>query len=113
VLQHAVLAARTIVTARSGEANRARLLGYVGVAYGVGFAVGPALGGLLSKHSLQLGSWLATGGSLVSLALVWALLREGARPRWAAAGAPGRAAARRCHGRCTGAAGAAAAAQRA
>jgi MFS family permease len=81
MLQHAVLAARTIVVARSSGADRARLLGYLGVAYGVGFAVGPALGGLLSRHSLQLGSWLATAGSLLSMALVWALLPGGERRR--------------------------------
>jgi MFS family permease len=77
VLQHAVLAARTIVTARSSGQDRARLLGYLGVAYGVGFAFGPALGGLLSQVSLRLGSWLATGGSLLSVVLIYLLLEDG------------------------------------
>ncbi|KAK9812840.1 hypothetical protein WJX72_004589 [[Myrmecia] bisecta] len=83
VFQHAVLGARAYVTARSSEKDRARLLGYVGVAYGIGFAVGPYVGGLLSAHSLQLAAWVATGGSLLSVALILLFLprdMEAAKP---------------------------------
>ncbi|GLI59275.1 hypothetical protein VaNZ11_001124 [Volvox africanus] len=76
VLQHAVLAARAIVTHLSSEADRARVLGYVAVSYSVGFMVGPAVGGLLSAVSLQFAAWVATIGSVISLATVLLLLPD-------------------------------------
>jgi MFS family permease len=54
----------------TAEADRARMLGYVGLAYGVGFLVGPGLGGMVSSGHLQNSAWLATLGSLVSMAMV-------------------------------------------
>lgn len=73
-VQHAVLAARAIVTQLSSEADRARVLGYVAVSYSVGFMVGPAVGGLLSTVSLQFAAWMATFGSALSLATVLLML---------------------------------------
>ena len=70
LLQHAVLATRAAVAEASSEADRARLLGYVGLAYGVGMAAGPALGGALSGLSLRLPAWVAATGSLASVASV-------------------------------------------
>ena len=67
VLQHAVMATRAAVAESSSEAERAAALGYIGVAYGVGMTVGPALGGALSKRDVRLGAWAATAGSLLSL----------------------------------------------
>lgn len=67
LLQHAVMATRTAVGEGSSEADRARLLGYVGVAYGVGMAAGPIIGGYLAKHDLRLSAWVATAGSVFSL----------------------------------------------
>ncbi len=60
--------------------DRAAVLGYVAVSYGIGFAVGPAIGGLLGSVSLQFGAWVATGGSLLSLALVLGLMPGGWGP---------------------------------
>lgn len=54
----------------TADAERARMLGYVGLAYGVGFLVGPGLGGMVSSSHLQNSAWLATLGSLVSMAMV-------------------------------------------
>ena len=45
ILQHAMLASRIIVSEDAREKDRASALGYCMVAYGCGFAVGPALGG--------------------------------------------------------------------
>jgi OCT family organic cation transporter-like MFS transporter 18 len=70
LLQHAVLATRAAVAEASSEADRARLLGYVGLAYGVGMAAGPALGGVLSGVSLRLPAWVAAAGSLASVASI-------------------------------------------
>lgn len=82
VLQHAVLAARALVTAATSDGgnDRAVLLGYIGVAYGVGFTVGPALGGWLTDRSLRAGVWAAAAGSVASLVSVLALLPPRARP---------------------------------
>jgi MFS family permease len=77
LLQHAVLAARTIVTARTSDAARATSLGYVGAAYGVGFAIGPALGGLLSSRSLQATAWVSGAVSAVGTLALAALLPPG------------------------------------
>lgn len=65
VLQHAVLAARTIATDSSSEEERASVLGYVGMAMSVGFAVGPALGGLLGTP--QITAWFGAAVSIISL----------------------------------------------
>ena len=76
LLQHAVMATRAAVAEASSEADRARLLGYIGVAYGIGMVLGPALGGVLSARDLRLTAWVAAAGSLLSV---------GARPRVAPA----------------------------
>jgi MFS family permease len=68
LLQHAIMATRTMLTEWSSEAERARTLGFVGVAYGIGMSVGPALGGSLSAGgNLRLASWVAAVGSVLSL----------------------------------------------
>lgn len=77
LMQHAVLAARTIVTAQSPADERAALLGYIGASYGLGFALGPAAGGLLSSISLQATAWAAAAGSVLALAIVALLLPAG------------------------------------
>jgi len=48
--------------------KRAKYLGMVGAAFGLGFIVGPALGGLLGQISLRLPFWVAAGLSLVNAA---------------------------------------------
>lgn len=63
LVQHAVLAARTIVAQQSSEAERAAAMGYVGVAYGVGFAlVGGGLAWACTGSGELLHSLLAGGG---------------------------------------------------
>lgn len=72
IFQHAVLAARAQVAISIPDADRAQYLGFVGFAYGIGFVVGPALGGLLSTHSLTLSAALAAVLSAGSIALTLA-----------------------------------------
>ena len=50
LLQHAVLAARAIVTASSSDEERARHLGYVGMCIGLGMTSGPFVGGEWCMH---------------------------------------------------------------
>lgn len=74
VFQHAVLAARAYVAIASLPSDRTRHLGFIGLAYGVGVAVGPALGGFLSTRSLSLAAGAAAAGSLLSSLLVYAFV---------------------------------------
>jgi len=56
--------------------ERARNLTLVGMAYGIGFIVGPAIGGMLSQLSLNAPAYLAGAVFLVSTALIYFLLPE-------------------------------------
>ena len=67
ILQHAVLAARGYVALHTPEDKRTQTLGYISVAYGAGFVIGPTLGGQLAKVSLQATAAAATVGSVISL----------------------------------------------
>lgn len=46
--------------------NRAKSFGLMGAAFGVGFTVGPALGGLLGHFDLRLPFWVAAGLALIN-----------------------------------------------
>jgi len=46
--------------------KRARSFGLIGAAFGVGFTLGPALGGLLGHYDLRLPFWAAAGLALIN-----------------------------------------------
>lgn len=46
--------------------KRAKAFGLIGAAFGVGFVVGPAIGGLLSQHNPRLPFWVGAGASLLN-----------------------------------------------
>ena len=93
-LQHAVLAARAVVADYSDHKTRATKLGYIGLAYGLGFAVGPWLGGFIADtFSLQTAAWFACVGSLVSVLLVLFFLPSGRPTQQGSEAAEGKAAA--------------------
>jgi MFS family permease len=56
--------------------NRAKAFGLIGVAFGLGFILGPACGGLLARYGVTLPVWAAMGFAVVNLALVMGLLPE-------------------------------------
>ncbi len=57
--------------------NRSRNMGLVGAAFGLGFMIGPALGGILSKHfGLATPFYFAAGLALLNAVLVWLRLPE-------------------------------------
>ncbi|MEH7303315.1 MFS transporter [Neobacillus drentensis] len=58
------------------EENRGKGMGIVGAATGLGFVFGPAIGGIFSKVSLSMPFYLASGSSLITLVLVFLLLKE-------------------------------------
>ena len=56
--------------------QRARAFGLIGVAFGLGFILGPGLGGLLARHSVTLPLFVAVGFAVVNLLVVLTLLPE-------------------------------------
>lgn len=68
--------------------ERARAMGLIGAAFGLGFTAGPAVGGLLAHYGLTTPIWVAAGLSGLNFALAVAWLPETRVP--AAAGSHGR-----------------------
>lgn len=60
----------------SSKKERSKAFGLSGVAFGIGFMIGPALGGLLSQISYSIPAFLAAGLSLLSLVLTYIFLPE-------------------------------------
>jgi multidrug resistance protein len=56
--------------------NRAKGMGMVGAAFGLGFIFGPALGGLLSRVSPETPMWFAAALCLANFIAAWFLLPE-------------------------------------
>ena len=56
--------------------KRARAFGLIGVAFGLGFIIGPFLGGQLARIAVTVPIWVATGFAVLSLGVVLTLLPE-------------------------------------
>ena len=56
--------------------QRARAFGLIGVAFGIGFILGPGIGGWLATFAIDLPVWVATGFAIVNLLVVLFLLPE-------------------------------------
>jgi DHA1 family tetracycline resistance protein-like MFS transporter len=56
--------------------NRAKSFGLIGAAFGLGFIMGPALGGFLSRFGFAIPIFLAAGLALINLVLVFFWLPE-------------------------------------
>lgn len=57
-------------------AERSRGFGAIGAAFGLGFIVGPALGGMLADGDLRLPFWVAAGMALLNGLYGWLVLPE-------------------------------------
>ena len=60
--------------------KRAHGMGMIGVAFGLGFICGPAIGGILSHFSLSLPAFAAAAASAIALAVGAAKLKESYKP---------------------------------
>ncbi len=80
--------ARAYIADVTGEDQRARGYGILGAAFGLGFVLGPALGGALSRLGYAAPAWTAAALAVVAMAVAWRWLPESAR-RTRAAGPAG------------------------
>jgi MFS transporter, DHA1 family, tetracycline resistance protein len=74
-------AAQAYITDITAPEARAKGMGMLGAAFGLGFTIGPALGGLVagsdpSRADLSRPAFVAAGLSALAFALAWALLKE-------------------------------------
>jgi DHA1 family tetracycline resistance protein-like MFS transporter len=56
--------------------NRAKGMGLLGAAFGIGFSIGPFLGGVTGHWNMSLPGWIAAAMSATAALLTWAKLRE-------------------------------------
>jgi MFS transporter, DHA1 family, tetracycline resistance protein len=68
--------AQAVVADVTPPEKRAAGMGMIGAAIGMGFVVGPALGGIFSQHGSTLPFWIALGMALINALLVLFLLPE-------------------------------------
>lgn len=68
--------AQAVVSDVTPPEKRAAGMGVIGAAIGMGFVVGPALGGIFSSHGGTLPFWIALGMALLNALLVLFLLPE-------------------------------------
>jgi len=71
-----VSVAQAYIADVSTPKNRARNFGFIGAAFGVGFIVGPALGGFLSRWGLSTPAFVAAGLAAVNAVAVMVVLPE-------------------------------------
>lgn len=75
-----VAVAQAYVADRTSENDRARGMGMIGAAFGLGFVAGPALGGVLSRWGYAAPGFAAAGLSLSAAAVAWFRLPESLPP---------------------------------
>ena len=68
--------AQAYITDVTNEKNRARGMGMIGAAFGIGFILGPAIGGTLSVYGFAVPSFVAAGMAFINLLTVFFWLPE-------------------------------------
>lgn len=69
-------AAQAVIADVTTGENRAKGMGLIGAAFGLGFILGPAVGGPLGQISMALPAFVASGLAVVNLVLAWFFLPE-------------------------------------
>jgi DHA1 family tetracycline resistance protein-like MFS transporter len=86
-----ITTARAYIADVTTHENRARAFGMLGAAFGLGFILGPAIGGAFSYISYTAPIWAAAVITLVATALAWFWLPETLHRARAGGGSPWRA----------------------
>lgn len=68
--------AQAMVSDTSTPEDRAKNFGILGSAFGFGFVIGPAIGGIMSKISLQAPFWFSAGIAAVGVLCAYFFLKE-------------------------------------
>jgi MFS transporter, DHA1 family, tetracycline resistance protein len=68
--------AQAYISDVTDENTRAQGLGLIGAAFGLGFIIGPAVGGLLSSYGFNIPALAAAGIAAVNMILIWSFLPE-------------------------------------
>src|SRR5690554_6832066 len=81
ILSSATLStAMAVIADTTSEADRAKGMGLLGAAFGLGAIFGPFVGGVLGDLAIRLPFFVTSGLSLVTLLFVWAMLPESLKP---------------------------------
>jgi DHA1 family tetracycline resistance protein-like MFS transporter len=86
-----ITTARAYIADVTTEEERPKAFGLLGAAFGLGFIVGPALGGAFSVISYTAPIWAAAAITVVAIALAWMWLPETVHRAHAGGGSPWRA----------------------
>lgn len=71
-----ITVAQAYISDVTEEKDRAKSLGLIGAAFGLGFIVGPAVGGILSQWGYNIPAFVAAGISFLNLIAIYFLLPE-------------------------------------
>jgi DHA1 family tetracycline resistance protein-like MFS transporter len=72
--------AQAVIADITTPENRAKGMGMVGAAFGLGFIFGPAIGGFLSRYGYSTPAFFASAISLANFTAAWFLLPESLKP---------------------------------
>ena len=72
--------AQACIADSTTEENRAKGMGLIGAAFGLGFTIGPFIGGELSVYGLAAPIWFAAALSALNFVLAFAWLKETRKP---------------------------------
>ena len=86
-----ITTARAYIGDIATEENRAKLFGVLGAAFGLGFIIGPGLGGLFAQISYTAPIWAAAAITVAATLLAWFWLPETVHRVEAVSGSPWRA----------------------
>ena len=86
-----ITTARAYIGDIATDENRAKSFGMLGAAFGLGFIIGPGLGGLFARISYTAPIWAAAGITVVATLLAWFWLPETVHRVNAVSGSPWRA----------------------
>jgi DHA1 family tetracycline resistance protein-like MFS transporter len=86
-----ITTARAYIGDIATEENRAKSFGMLGAAFGLGFIIGPGLGGLFARISYTAPIWAAAAITVVATLLAWFWLPETVHRVNAVSGSPWRA----------------------